>query len=116
MAPPPSAADRIRAGAPQGARPHERYLLTPTAWAALAEALAAERSLALLALWAEPGLVHAAFLEEEEGAVLLATCPAGAGHYPALSPVRPGAVRFERMIRDLWGLEAEGGVDLRPWL
>jgi Ni,Fe-hydrogenase III large subunit len=64
-------------------------------------------------------MVHAAFLDEapgdHAGGLLLASVPAEAS-YPALSPVRPGAVRFERMIRDLWGLSAEGAVDLRPWL
>ena len=48
--------------------------------------------------------------------MLLVSCPAPDGRYPALSPARPGAVRFERMIRDLWGHVAEGAVDLRPWL
>ncbi|HWT08139.1 MAG TPA: hydrogenase expression protein HypE [Roseomonas sp.] len=106
----------IAAGTPQGARPFERFLLTAEAWSRLPAALAAEPGLALLALWAEPGLVHAAFLDEADAAVLLATAPAEGGRYAALSPARPGAIRFERMIRDLWGLTAEGAVDLRPWL
>ncbi|WP_137125337.1 nickel-dependent hydrogenase large subunit [Roseomonas sp. HF4] len=104
----------IRAGLPQGARPHERHLLTAEEWSRLPAALAAAPDLALLALWAEPGMVHAAFLDG--AAVLLASAPAEGGRYAALSPARPGAIRFERMIRDLWGLGAEGAVDLRPWL
>lgn len=111
-----AALDLLRGGAPQGCRPHERYLLTPARWAALAEALLADHGPALLALWAEPGLVHAAFLDEAEGSLLLASAPAPEGRYAALSPARPGAVRFERTIRDLWGHAAEGAVDLRPWL
>src|SRR5690606_26410393 len=110
------ATDLIRSGMPQGARPAERFLLAPAAWAALPEALAHERDVALLALWAEPTLVHAAFLDEAEGAVLLASCPVAGGRYPALSPARPSAAWFERMIHDLWGLTAEGASDLRPWL
>ena len=111
-----AASSWIRRGAAQGAQPFERYLLTPLDFAALPEALMAEPTLALLSLWAEPGIVHAAFLDEAAGGLLLASCPAVEGRYPALSPARPGAVRFERMIRDLWGLTAEGGLDLRPWL
>jgi Ni,Fe-hydrogenase III large subunit len=111
-----AALDLLRAGAPQGCRPHERYVLAPTAWAALAEALARGGDPGLLALWADPASVHAAFLAESEGTVLLASTPATAGRYAALSPARPGAARFERSIRDLWGLEAEGAADLRPWL
>ena len=110
------ASDLIRRGAPQGCRPFERFLLTPTAFAALRDALPAEPALALLSLWAEPASVHAAFLDEAEGGLVLASCPASEGAYPALSPVRPGAVRLERAIRDLWGLRAEGALDLRPWL
>ncbi len=111
-----SASALIRAGAPQGALPFERFLLAPEAWARLPAALQGEPTLALLALWAEPGLVHAAFLDEAAGTVLLASTPADAGRFPALSPARPGAIRFERMIRDLWGLSADGATDLRPWL
>jgi Ni,Fe-hydrogenase III large subunit len=111
-----SATALIRAGAPQGALPFERYLLTAADWALLPAALAAEPSLALLALWAEPGMVHAAFLDEAAQAVLLAAAPAEGGRYAALSPARPGAIRFERMIRDLYALTAEGALDPRPWL
>ena len=108
----------IRAGRPQGARPHERYLLEPEGWIRLAAALQAEPALALLALWAEPDLVHAAFLDEAEpsGTVLLASAPLRERHYAALSPARPGAALFERAVRDLWGAVADGAVDARPWL
>jgi len=111
-----SAAALIRAGAPQGARPFERHLLSVEAWSRLPACLGADPTVALLALWAEPGMVHAAFLDEAAGAPLFASVPAAAGRYAALSPARPGAIRFERMIRDLWGLVAEDAVDLRPWL
>jgi Ni,Fe-hydrogenase III large subunit len=104
----------IRAGAAQDCRPHPRHLLDRGQWSALAAALASDPGPALLALWAEPAMVHACFLAE--GVFLIASCPAPEGRYAALSPARPGAVRFERMIRDLWGLVAEGAVDLRPWL
>ena len=109
-----SVADILRRGSPQDCRPVPRYLLTRPQWGALAEDLAKEESTDLLSLWADPGMVHAAFWAE--GGLLLASCPAPDGRYPALSPARPGAVRLERMIRDLWGHVAEGAVDLRPWL
>jgi Ni,Fe-hydrogenase III large subunit len=110
------ASDLIRRGAPQGCRPFERYLLASESFAALVEALPREPTLALLSLWAEPAMVHAAFLDETSNALLLASVAAPEGDFPALSPVRPGAVRFERAIRDLWGLSATRAVDLRPWL
>lgn len=110
------ASDLIRRGEAQGCKPHERYLLPAAVFAGLRDALAQEPTLALLSLFAEPGFVHAAFLDEKDGGLLVASCAVEDGRYPALSPARPGAVRFERAVRDLWGLSAEGGVDLRPWL
>ena len=106
----------IRHGQEQPCRPWPRHVLDRGQWAALIEALATTPELALLALWAEPAMVHACFLMEGEGSVIIASCAAPEGRYPALSPVRPGALRFERTIRDLWGLVAEDAVDLRPWL
>ncbi|MBY0337978.1 MAG: nickel-dependent hydrogenase large subunit [Acetobacteraceae bacterium] len=61
-------------------------------------------------------MVHAALRDAASGEFLLASGEAPEGRYAALSPARPGAILFERMIRDLWGLSAEGGVDQRPWL
>ncbi|NKE44769.1 hydrogenase expression protein HypE [Roseomonas frigidaquae] len=111
-----SAAELIRRGKPLPCRPVPRHLLAPEDFARLPAALVMQPSLALLSLWAEPAMLHAAFLDEADGTLLLASTPAESGQYPALSPARPGAVRFERMIRDLWGLEAVGGLDLRAWL
>ncbi|MBW6396285.1 hydrogenase expression protein HypE [Roseomonas sp. HJA6] len=111
-----SAKALIRGGAPQGAVPHDRFLLSAEAWARLPGALAEDPAIALLGLWAELGTVHAAFLDETTNEIFLASAVAEGGRYAALSPARPGAIRFERMIRDLWGLTAEGAVDLRPWL
>ncbi len=105
----------ILAGAAQGCRPYERYLLSHGQWLGLRAALRDDPALALLGLWAEPGFVHAAFHQPGMG-VLLASLAASQGGFPALSPVRAGAVRFERMIHDLWGLRAEGAEDTRPWL
>ncbi len=70
----------------------------------------------LLALWAEPGRAHAAWLDPATLAITRASLPAVAGRFPALSPRHPAAAWFERAIADLWALEAEGGTDLRPWL
>lgn len=91
-----------------------RHVLTTDAWAALPEALAAEPRLALLGLWGEAALVHAAFLDEESEEVLLASTDGAA--YASLAPARPGAALMERAARDLWGIDAADAVDHRPWL
>ncbi|SDD76436.1 hydrogenase large subunit [Belnapia rosea] len=104
----------IRHGQEQGCRPHQRYLLDRAQWATLVAALADMPEVALLGLWGDPGQVHAALLIED--GLLIASCGVPDGRFAAFSPVRPGAVLFERMIRDLWGFVAEGGTDQRPWL
>jgi Ni,Fe-hydrogenase III large subunit len=96
-------------------RPWLRHILPTPAWRALIAALAAEPH-RLLALWADTIEVHALLLHEPSLTVAAVSTQVSAGSYPALSPARPGAAPFERMIRDLWGHTAEGGTDLRPWL
>ncbi len=109
------AATIIRAGTPTECRPWPRFVLGAEAWAALAAAPdGGDDGAALLALWAEPGVVHAAF-QGPAGGVLLASCAAPDGRYAALSPAWPAAP-FERMVRDLWSLSAVGGADARPFL
>lgn len=102
----------IEAGQPQGCAPWPRYLLAAGRWAALAPA----EGFALLGIWGEPGFAHAAFLDEARLEVLLASVAAPEGRIPALSPLWPGAALFERALRDLWAIEAEGGTDARPFL
>lgn len=111
-----SAREIIEGGLPAGCRPWPRYLLDAVRWTRLREALAAEPDLALLGLWGEPGIAHAAFLDAARMEVILASVPATEGWVPALSPVRPSAAWFERGLRDLWAIGAEGGTDGRPWL
>ncbi|HEY0417984.1 MAG TPA: hydrogenase expression protein HypE [Acetobacteraceae bacterium] len=86
----------------------------------MATALEAEPTLDLLGLWADTRQVHALFHDRRGSGsgtgFLLASVPVEAGRYPALSPARPVAAWFERMIHDLWGHVAEGGTDSRPWL
>ena len=110
------AADIIRAGAATACRPWPRFVLGAEAWAALAAAGggAGDDGTALVALWGEPGFVHAAF-QGPAGGFLLASCAAPDGRYAALSPAWPAAP-FERAARDLWGLTASGGADARPLL
>ena len=106
----------IRAGSAQDCRPWPRMRLRQDAWTVMAAALAREPGLSLIALWADATEIHALFSDEAAGAVLCASVPVEGGHYPALSPTRPGAAWYERMILDLWGHIAQGGTDGRAWL
>ena len=70
--------------------------------------------LTLLGLWGEPGFVHMAIMESDKRAVLTFACEGN--RFPSIGRAHPPAIRLERAIRDLAGLEAEGSPDTRPWL
>lgn len=109
------AAALLRAAPAAPCRPWPRAQLLREEWQALVAALAAPDAPELVALWADTAHVHV-LLREGEAEFLLASVGVENGAYPALSPVRPAAAWFERMIADLWGHTAEGGLDARPWL
>ncbi len=106
-----SAATRIEAGRIEACAPFPRHVLDAASWAALFDG---DDAAELLALWADTASVHA--LVRADGKILAATVPTWEHAYPALSPQRPAAAWFERMIADLWGHRATGGLDPRPWL
>ncbi len=109
-----TAAALIRAGAAVPAAGGLRYELIASAWAELAGRLHADH-LPLATLWSDGTAVHALFLEQPDRP-LLASVAVESRRYLALSPARPAMAVCERIVRDLWGLEAMGARDFRPWL
>lgn len=99
-----------------GSQPWARAQLDLDGWMRLVAALPLENDLALLGLWADAQRVHALFQDDCDGLIWPASLAVPDGTYPALSPARPSAALFERMIQDLWGHRALEGRDLRPWL
>ncbi|WP_428530997.1 nickel-dependent hydrogenase large subunit [Rhodopila sp.] len=110
-----TASDIVRSAHAEACRPWRRSVLSHTGWTALAKASMTE-SWTLLAHWADTTHVHALFQNPDALTIVPVSTQVEAGCYPALSPVLPGAVPYERMIRDLWGHTAEDGSDARPWL
>jgi Ni,Fe-hydrogenase III large subunit len=92
-----------------------RFALDGGGWAQLAETLA-HRHWPLLAMWADGESVHAALEDHAPGAFAIASHACVEKRYDSLAAVRPAAIRFERAIRDLAGLDARGASDNRPWL
>ncbi len=109
------AQDIVRAAEAELCRPWLRHILSHASWSALAHAAAAQ-SWVLLAQWADTVQVHALLLDPAAMAIIPVSTGVEAGHYPAFSATFPGAALYERMVRDLWGHEAEGALDMRPWL
>ena len=83
-------------------------------WLATGERLRSGE-VSLLSLWGEPGLAHMALLEPSARIALL-HLPCPDNRLPSIGRVHAPAIRLERAMRDLAGLEAEGAPDTRPWL
>jgi Ni,Fe-hydrogenase III large subunit len=96
-------------------RPWARHRVDPPTWEILGRLLAVGR-LDLLGLWGEPEAVHAALFEPATQVLAVVSLDCPNGRFPSLGRLHPPAIRLERTIRDLFGLEPEGLEDARGWL
>src|SRR5436305_1186229 len=95
--------------------PWPRAIVDEGAWSGIARDLGAGRR-TLVSLWAEQSAVHMALFDERAGDGAVVTCECRHERFPSVGAVHPPAIRLERAIRDLYGLEPTGLWDLRPWL
>jgi Ni,Fe-hydrogenase III large subunit len=93
--------------------PWPRAIVSEEGWQAAIGELVAGRA-TLLGFWGEPAAVHIALLAEAEIAVVSFAC--ADGWFPGVAHAHSPALRLERTIHDLFGLEAKGATDTRPWL
>jgi Ni,Fe-hydrogenase III large subunit len=96
-------------------RPWPRATVAPSTWSLVAGQLAAGK-LTLLGLWGDRDVVHMAVLDEDACDIVVVTVECRNGRFPSVGKLHPPAIRLERTIRDLYGLEPEGLGDPRPWL
>jgi Ni,Fe-hydrogenase III large subunit len=95
-------------------RPWSRAEVGEDGWLKAIDLLAAG-DVTLLGFWAEASAVHIALLGEgDDVAVVSLACVSG--KFPSVAARHAPALRLERTIRDLFGLEAVGATDTRPWL
>ncbi|MGO7428512.1 NADH-quinone oxidoreductase subunit C, partial [Rhizobium ruizarguesonis] len=87
----------------------------PAVWESATLELAKGR-LTLLGLWGEKHAVHMALLDESAGSIAVISLEGLADGYPSVARHHPPALRLERAIRDLTGLEPQDLPDIRPWL
>ena len=108
--------EAVRAGQPLPAhRPWPRGVVGREAWEDATRRLhAGEWN--LLGLWGEPGCAHLAALERASGACAVLSYRCEGGRFPSVGRAHPPAIRLERAMRDLVGLEPEGLPDARMWL
>jgi Ni,Fe-hydrogenase III large subunit/Ni,Fe-hydrogenase III component G len=96
-------------------RPWPRAVVGADGWKQVIEHLAAGRC-TLLGLWGDAPHVHAALLSEDFSDIAIISHTCEDGTYPSVGAKHPPAIRLERAIRDLYGLDAVGAPDARTWL
>jgi len=70
----------------------------------------------LLGLWGEQDRVHLALLDEQNGQIGVLSFACESNKFPSVGHSHAPAIRLERALRDLVGLEPEGLEDTRAWL
>ena len=92
-----------------------RSTVTEQGWSEAIERLASGQC-TLLGLWGDPPQVHMATFEAATRAIAVLTYTCADGSYPSVGAKHPPALRLERAMRSLFGLQASGSPDTRPWL
>lgn len=96
-------------------KPWPRITVDADTWRQATLAIATGNA-TLSGLWAEPGAIHMAVLDDDDGALMVLTLATSDGRFPSVGLTHPPAQRLERAIVDLHGLVPEGLPDDRRWL
>jgi len=105
--------DRIAGQRVEEHRGVPRIIVDEDGWRLASNELAAGNA-TLLGLWGDAPVVHMAVFDHSEAAILVASIQCADGRYPSVGALHPPAVRLERAIRSLFGLEPVGLPDARP--
>jgi Ni,Fe-hydrogenase III large subunit len=95
--------------------PWPRAVVAKNGWQQAIDQLAIGRC-SLLGLWGDTPEVHMALLDKASSDIAVVSYSCKSGKYPSVSARHPPAIRLERAIRDLFGLDAVDAPDSRPWL
>ncbi|HET7757079.1 MAG TPA: NADH-quinone oxidoreductase subunit C [Steroidobacteraceae bacterium] len=98
-----------------GHRGWPRVAADADCWRGIGAALR-EGKLDLLALWGDERCVHCALYEPATRRPHSASLEVHDGRVPSLAQFHAPALRLERACADLYGIEAVGLPDARPWL
>jgi Ni,Fe-hydrogenase III large subunit len=95
--------------------PWLRATVSADAWSFAARELAAG-AWTLMGMWAEPGQVHMALLDQTSTVMGIMSLEIRDGTFPSIGEYHLPARRLERAIHDLYGFVPDGAPDMRPWL
>jgi len=81
-----------------------------------AAAQLADGEIDLVTLFGDENRVHLVVRDPLQNEIAIVSCQSSGGAYPSVAAHHSPALRLERTIRDLFGLEPRGLPDARPWL
>ena len=96
-------------------RPWPRVVVDADVWRQAVLGIAAGEA-TMLGLWSDGEAVHMALIAEPATELLVVSLPCPERRFPSVGATHPPALRLERTIRDLYGLEPEVSPDTRRWL
>src|SRR5579885_292784 len=96
-------------------RPWPRAAVVEAGWKKAIDRLA-QGKCTLLGLWGDGSEVHMALLDGKAGDIAVVSYACKDGKFPSVAARHPPALRLERAISSLFGLEAAGSPDPRSWL
>jgi Ni,Fe-hydrogenase III large subunit len=115
----PARIDMIEGERVERHRPWPRVVASEAGWRLAIDELSAGHW-TLLGLWGETDAVHMAVhlavLDHSAGEIAVVTFRCPDGSFPSVGARHPPAIRLERAIGSLFGLQASGSPDARPWL
>ncbi len=98
-----------------GHRPWPRVVVDADTWRQAVLGIAAGEA-TLTGLWSDGEAVHLGAIEAAGGEILVISLPCPERRFPSVAATHLPALRLERTIRDLYGIEPEECPDARPWL
>jgi Ni,Fe-hydrogenase III large subunit len=104
-----------RGGRVEGHRPWPRVIVDGETWRQAVLGVAAGEA-TLAGLWSDGDAVHLGLAQEPAGELLVVSLPCPGRRFPSVALTHAPALRLERAIRDLYGLEPVGCPDARGWL
>jgi Ni,Fe-hydrogenase III large subunit len=109
--------DTIAGRKVDGHRPCPRFIVDEEGWRSISGQLA-DGYWCLLGLWGDTGAVHMAVLDDTQGRadIAVVSLDCAGGRFPSVGALHPPAIRLERAIHSMFGLEPVGLWDRRPWL
>jgi Ni,Fe-hydrogenase III large subunit/Ni,Fe-hydrogenase III component G len=114
----PTFIDTIQGRRIEDHRPWPRLIVTPDTWGKIVSEIAAGRA-TLLGLWGDAGAsctVHLAFIEQDSNNIAVVSLECPDETFPSVGARHPPAIRLERALHSLYGLNPVDAPDTRPWL